>query len=90
MKIEKKPKFTRGLVNILKFIAHDKLSASKKFEHELNRLIKNLIDNPYKMRASYYFEDKTYRDLIYQGYTVIYKIETEQILILEIFKWQEK
>jgi len=90
MRIIKDRLFREQLFGILKFIAHDKLSASKKFEHELNRLIKNLVDNPYKMRASYYFEDKTYRDLIYQGYTVIYKIETEQILILEIFKWQEK
>ncbi len=35
-------------------------------------------------------KDKAYRDLIHQGYTVIYKVEEEKILILEIFKWQQR
>ncbi len=41
-------------------------------------------------RAFFYMEDKAYRDMIYQGYTIIYKVEKEKILILEIFKWQNK
>lgn len=35
-------------------------------------------------------QDRAYRDMIYQGYTIIYKVEKEKILILEIFKWQNK
>jgi len=33
-------------------------------------------------RKSYYFEDKLYRDLIYQEYTTIYKIDDNRICIL--------
>jgi len=36
------------------------------------------------------FRAKEYRDLIYEGYTVIYKVETDKILILDIFKWQNR
>ncbi len=82
--------FQKQFFEILKFIAKDKITAAKKFENELSHLIQNLVNSPYKFRASYYFEDETYRDLIYQGYTIIYKIETNKILILEIFKWQNK
>ena len=90
MKIEKKPKFLKELFSVLRFIKQDKVSASIQFEKELNKKIKNLIDFPYQCRVSYYFEDKSYRDLIHQGYTVIYKVENERIIILEIFKWQDR
>jgi plasmid stabilization system protein ParE len=90
MKIEKKPKFLKELFSILKHIKKDKVSASIQFEKQLNKKIKNLIDFPYQYRASYYFEDKAYRDLIHQGYTIIYKVEQERIIILEIFKWQNR
>ncbi len=50
----------------------------------------NLLDFPYQYRQSLYFEDESYRDLVYQGYTIIYKVEEERVLILEIFKWIER
>jgi hypothetical protein len=62
----------------------------KKFEHELNQRIKNLTYFPFQYRPSYYFENQAYRDLIYSGYTIIYKVENQKIMILEIFKWQER
>jgi len=82
--------FQKQLFSILKHIAKDKKSAAKKFENGLNKIVKNLIHFPYKFRSSYYFEDERYRDLVYSGYTIIYKVEKEKILILEIFKWQNR
>ena len=82
--------FSKQLYGILKIIARDKVSASRIFEKQLNKKIKNIIDFPYQYRASHYFENKDYRDLIHQGYTVIYKVEDERIIILEIFKWQNR
>lgn len=92
MTIEKKPNFTKAFANILFYIAQDKKSAAIKFEKELDEKIMNLAFFPQKYRKSHYFEDDTYRDLIYNGYTIIYKIETskDKILILDIFKWQNK
>ncbi|MBN2825062.1 MAG: type II toxin-antitoxin system RelE/ParE family toxin [Campylobacterales bacterium] len=90
MRIIKDRVFQKQFYVILKKIAYDKPMASLKFEKELSQRIKNLVDFPYQYRPSNYFEDKAYRDLIYSGYTIIYKVEKEQILILEIFKWQER
>lgn len=83
-------RFSMQLLSILRYIAKDKKSAAVDFESELNQKINDLVYFPLKYRASFYFEDKAYRDMIYQGYTIIYKVEKEKILILEIFKWQNK
>jgi len=88
MIIEKKPKYLRGLKVILKYITKDKTTPVKKFDKELNDKIELLKDNPQMCRKSNYFDNIAYRDLIYSGYTVIYKVEEEKILILEIFKFQ--
>lgn len=92
MKIEKKPKFSKAFANILRYISKDKKSAAINFEKKLNKKILNLVSYPEKYRKSYYFEDEAYRDLVYSGYTIVYKIEKEKnrILILEIFKWQNR
>ena len=90
MIIEKKRKFTQNLKIILRYIAKDKPSASVKFKKELDVNIKRLANNPYIYRKSYYFDDENYRELIHKGYTIIYKIEVDRILVLEIFKWQNR
>ncbi len=82
--------FSKQLFSILKIIANDKISAAKLFEKQLNKKIKNLLNFPYQYRASHYFDHEVYRDLIHQGYTVIYKVEKGRIVILEIFKWQNR
>jgi hypothetical protein len=43
-----------------------------------------------KSGKSVYFEDENYRDLIHEGYIIIYKIESDTIVILDIFKWIDK
>ena len=90
MIVEKKPRFVRQLSAILKYISGDKKSAAIKFEKDLNALLGYLPNFPLKHRKSHYMNDEAYRDLIYKGYTVIYKVEFDKILILEIFKWQNR
>jgi plasmid stabilization system protein ParE len=87
MKIIRSRKFTNSLLGILRHISKDKISASKRFEDELNKQIKSIPHFPYKHRQSIYFDDKNIRDLIFKGYTIIYEINTENntIEILDIF-----
>jgi len=40
---------------------------------------------PYKYKKSYYHEDENIRDMVFKGYTIIYKIYDNHILIVEIF-----
>ena len=90
MKILKKRKFLKNLSLIFEYIAKDKSSAAKQFKEELYNKIENLKSFPRMYRKSIYFDNENYRDLIFKGYTVIYKIEDDKILILDIFKWSEK
>jgi len=82
--------FSEPLLQILTTIAKDKKSASKKFNKDLKEKIKLLLDSAFLGRPSIYFEDKKYRDLIFKGYTIIYKVENNEIKILDIFKWQDR
>jgi len=75
---------------ILTHISCDKKSAAYNFKRSVQKKITLLREHPMMCRKSFYFEDKAYRDLIHQGYTIIYKIEQERIIILEIFKWQNR
>jgi len=90
MNIIKDKKYSRHLYNILSYISKDKKSVALNFEKELDKKIENILIFPYKHRKSYYFEDENYRDLIFKGYTIIYKIDGQTIKILDIFKWQNR
>lgn len=78
-------RYKRELRDIAFFIKKDKLSASIKFIQELKECINNLVNFPQKYRKSKYFEDENIRDMIFNGYTVIYEIFEDRIEILTVF-----
>ena len=90
MLIIKDKLFVQKLKSILKYIAKDKHSAAISFEYHLSQKFSLLKSSPNIYKQSKCFQDTNYRDLIHQGYTIIYKIEEKRILILEIFKWQDR
>jgi plasmid stabilization system protein ParE len=87
MHIIRSRKFQINLLIILRYIANDKVSASKNFQKELDKLIKDIPNFPYKHKQSIYFEDKNIRDLIYKKHTINYEVNLEEntIEILNIF-----
>ena len=76
---------------MLQYIAKDKISASKTFQKDLDRQIKELPHFPYKYRQSIYFDDENIRDLIFKKYTILYEVNLERdvIEILDIFNQNE-
>ncbi len=90
MQIVIETSFSEPLFKILTTIAKDKKSASKKFNKDLKEKIDLLLEAPFMHRPSIYFDDKKYRDLIFKGYTIIYKVEDNMIKVLDIFKWQDR
>lgn len=88
MRLVRQGGYVRALQNILRYIALDNPLAAMQFERELNARLELVCTNPEMCRASSYMDDPRYRDMIYQGYTLIYKIEASQIVLLDIFKWQ--
>lgn len=87
MKIIRSRRFQINLLITLQHIAKDKVSASKNFQKELDKLINNIPNFPFKYRQSIYFNDKNIRDLIYNKHTINYEINLEEnrIEILNIF-----
>lgn len=58
------PIFSNELKAILQYIAQDKKFASIKFKNDLQKLINDLPNFPYKYRQSIYFDDKNVRDMV--------------------------
>jgi len=87
MQIIYKKTFENQLLNILNYIAQDKISASVNFANELEKLIFSLPDNPLKYKPSIYFNNENVRDMTYKSYTIIYKVSFEKstIEVLRIF-----
>lgn len=87
MIIKKTAKYQAELLSILKNIANDKITASKKFKIDLNKQIKNISNFPYKYRRSIYFDDENIRDMVFKKYTINYEIDldNDRISIFSIF-----
>ena len=90
MQIVYEESFSKSLFQIITFISKDKKSSAVKFKNNLKEKIELLKLSPFMCRKSKYINNENYRDLIFKGYTTIYKIEEKQIKILDIFKWEDK
>jgi len=92
MRIIRTDEYINSLLNILEFIALDSKKRALEFRSEIDKHINNLSIFPYKFRRSLYFDDESIRDLIFKGYTIPYKIDTQnnQIIILGIKKYTKE
>ena len=87
MLIIRTEEYQKELLVILKHIAKDKITASRKFKKDLNVQIDKIPEFPYKYRQSFYFEDVNIRDMTFKTYTINYEINLNQntIFIFSIF-----
>jgi len=92
MKIIRDKVFVKSLQSYIKYISYDSIKRAIKFEKDLNKKINSLTTHPYKFRKSYHYDHDRIRDLIFKGYTIPYLIDekNDKIVILDIFKWQNK
>ena len=52
--------------------------------------IKETPERPLSYRKSIYFEDETIRDLIFKGYTIVFRLTKESIEIFGFVKFQKE
>jgi plasmid stabilization system protein ParE len=74
MRILFKDSFLERLENQIDYISSDSPKRARKFKNDLLSRIKEISDNPYKFRKSIYFDNSNIRDLIFKGYTVVFRI----------------
>ncbi len=89
MKIVFEDSFLLKLQRQADYISNDKPQAAKKFKIAVIKECESLISNPYRCRKSIHFNDENIRDLIFKGYTIIYKISDDTISIFALTKHQE-
>ena len=89
MRIVFKDTFLTRLENHLEFINLDSPKRARKFKNDILARIKATPKNPYQYRKSIYFDDNSIRDIIYKGYTIVFRISSEQIEIFGFVKQQK-
>ncbi|WP_341226958.1 type II toxin-antitoxin system RelE/ParE family toxin [uncultured Arcticibacterium sp.] len=89
MKIVYKDTFVNRLEKQLKYISIDNPSAARKLKRDLIEKIKGIPPNPLKFRQSIYFDNVLVRDLIFKGYTVVFRINENVIEVFGLVKFQE-
>lgn len=90
MRIVYEDQFRTQLKAILAFIARDNPYAARAVRDGLKLRLENIPDFPESCRKSLYFDDDSIRDLVFMGYTAIYRITPDEIRVLDIFKWQNR
>jgi plasmid stabilization system protein ParE len=89
MKILFKETFLKRLENQIEYISSDSPERARKFKNDLLKRIKEIPKNPYKYRKSIYFESSKIRDLVFKGYTVVFRINEDQIEVFGFVKYQK-
>ena len=90
MQIIRSKKYLGSLQEIMRFISLDSKKRALTFRNQMDKQIATIPDMPYKCRKSIYFDDDNIRDLIFKGYTIVYKVDEskEQITIIGIQKYK--
>lgn len=89
MKVRLFPSFIAKLQFVLEKIAKDKKSAAHTFRREILHECYSLSDFPYRCRRSIHYNDDNIRDLIFKGWTVIYKIVDDEIKVFALTKYED-
>jgi len=89
MKIVFKGTFLKRLEIQIDYIAIDSPKRARKFKNDLIKSICEIPKNPFRYRKSIYFEKEEIRDLIFKGYTIVFRITDNQIEIFGFVKYQK-
>jgi len=89
MKVVFKETFIIRIESQIEYISLDSPTRARKFKSDLLKRIKEIPTNPYRYRKSVYFEDETIRDLVFKGYTIVFRITEDNIEVFGIVKYQK-
>ncbi len=92
MRVVRKREYLLELKNILSYIAQDSPNRARVFKKQLDLRVDGLVHFPYKYRQSIHHDNVTVRDLIYKGYTIVYRVNEmhSMIEVVDIFKYQDR
>ena len=88
MKIVIKEWFMHKLESQVEFIAMDSPRRARKFKYDLIKNLKSIAQNPYQFQKTVYFDNDNIRDLIFKGYTIVFRINKNVIEVFGFVKYQ--
>lgn len=89
MKIVFKNTFLKRLKSQIQYISIDSPNRAEKFKKELLLKIRKIPKNLTIYRKSIYFDDYLIRDLIFKGYTIVFRINENTIEIFGFVHYHE-
>lgn len=89
MKIIYKDYLSYKLENQIQYIAKDKPHAAKRFRKKILERIKEIPRHSFSYRKSIFFDDEEIRDLIVDGYIIVFRIKEDLIEIFGFNKYEE-
>jgi toxin ParE1/3/4 len=87
MSIEYSKEAKNELLNIRNFIAQSSSFNPVEYTQELVKRINGMLEFPYIGKVNRTFNRKDIRDLFIDGYKIIYKIQTDVIIVLILYKY---
>jgi plasmid stabilization system protein ParE len=90
MKIVFKDTFLNRLESQIEYISLDSRTRAVKFKSDLFKKIKEIPQRPHSYRKSIYYEDETIRDLIFKGYTIVFRLTEKSIEVFGFVKFQNE
>lgn len=89
MKVVFKDTFVVRLEKQIEYISLDSPERARKFKNELIKKIKEIPKRPMSFRKSIYFDDEMIRDLIFKGYTIVFRVSDSRIEVFGFVKYQQ-
>lgn len=88
MKIVYKDTFVDRLDNQIEYISKDSPARARQFKNELLAKTKEISKGPLRYRKSIYFDSEGIRDLIFKGYTIVFRITSDRIEVFGFVKYK--
>lgn len=88
MKVVFKDSFVDRLEKQIDYISIDSPPRARKFKNDLLNRVKEISKNPFRYRKSIYFNTDNVRDLIFKGYTIVFRINNDTIEVFGLVKYQ--
>lgn len=90
MRVVLEESFLDRLERQLDFIAIDSPVRSKKFGSALMKAEREIPSNPFLYRKSIYFDDPNIRDMVFRGYTAMFRVKKDAIEVFGLVNQQAR
>ncbi|MCF8361974.1 MAG: type II toxin-antitoxin system RelE/ParE family toxin [Prolixibacteraceae bacterium] len=90
MQVVYKKSFVKRLERQVEYIAVNNPQNALTFKNELFVKLRKIPKNPYAFRKSVYFDKDEIRDVVFKGYTIVFRINKKTIEVFGFTKFQEK